>query len=327
MTLMVAATPFACSPFCGPRQANTLECGGQRGTGLGQGGVDGGNARCSNFSEFGLTCEEDFQQVGAFDIIWVVDSSGSMSDELAGVKEHINKFAQVISQSGVDFHLIMVAEKGNEALKICVAEPLGGPNCGNGPQFQHIDTVVSSTDGPDILLALADPNNTDSEALAFQGFVRPGSRRAVIFVTDDDSTARASTVLAALPGLPSLSGAVIHSVIGTTVQECPDLADEGDEYRIMSQQTGGLILPICCDDYAQLVNALALDVTQQNGRFTLERPAVASSVRVYSVDNTNTRTAIRDGWTYDADLRAVVFAPEALPAAGTRLVVTYSSRN
>ncbi len=321
MTLMVAATPFACSPFCGPRQANTLECNGQRGTGLGQGGVDGGNARCSNFSEFGLTCEEDFQQVGAFDIIWVVDNSGSMSDELAGVKEHINKFAQVISQSGVDFHLIMVSEKGPGSLEICVGEPLAGGSCADGPQFLHIDREVGSTDAPDILFEVAagDP--------AFQGFVRPGSRRAVIFVTDDDSTTSASTVLAALPGFPSLSGAVIHSVIGTTRQECPDLADEGDEYRIMSQQTGGLILPICCDDYAQLVNALALDVTQQNGRFTLERPAVASSVRVYSVDNTNTRTAIRDGWTYDADLRAVVFTPESLPAAGTQLVVTYSSRN
>ncbi len=321
MTLMVAATPFACSPACGPRQANTLECGGQRGTGLGQGGVDGGSARCSNFSEFGLTCEEDFEQVGAFDIIWVVDSSGSMSEELAGVKEHINKFAQVISQSGVDFHLIMVGEQGTGSLEVCVAEPLGGPGCGNGPQFLHIDTEVGSTDAPYILMDVADNDPS------FQGFVRPGSRRAVIFVTDDDATTSATTVLANMAGRTSLSGAVIHSVIGTTRQECPDLADEGDEYRIMSQQTGGLILPICCDDYAQLVNALALDVTQQNGRFTLERPAVASSVRVYSVDNTNTRTAIRDGWTYDADLRAVVFAPEALPAAGTRLVVTYSSRN
>src|SRR6185369_13438896 len=42
------------------------------------------------------------------DIIFVIDNSGSMSDEIQAVQDNINKnFAQIIAASNIDYHIIM----------------------------------------------------------------------------------------------------------------------------------------------------------------------------------------------------------------------------
>ncbi|HTU61265.1 MAG TPA: hypothetical protein VMF89_22575, partial [Polyangiales bacterium] len=43
------------------------------------------------------------------DIVWIIDGSASMVDEILAVQENITKFANTISTAGVDHHVVMLA--------------------------------------------------------------------------------------------------------------------------------------------------------------------------------------------------------------------------
>ena len=64
------------------------------------------------------------------DIIWVVDNSSSMDQEIENVKAGINAFAGFIETSGIDYRVIMLSKRGMGAsgtrYSICVPPPLAG---------------------------------------------------------------------------------------------------------------------------------------------------------------------------------------------------------
>src|SRR5438552_4153138 len=87
------------------------------------------------------------------DVIFVVDNSGSMSEEIASIRENINQnFATIITQSGVDFRVVMLSLYGTEATSICVEPPLAGASCAEGltastsEVFFHYNAEIGSND-------------------------------------------------------------------------------------------------------------------------------------------------------------------------------------
>src|SRR4030095_14330224 len=107
---------------------------GQGGGGNGQGGA------CAD-----LVVEAEVQFLPA-DIIFIIDNSGSMTDEIASIETNINvNFANIIQSSGVDYQVIMVTDHGSGSLEVCVGPPLSGTtNCSGPPvfvpgQFYHYD--------------------------------------------------------------------------------------------------------------------------------------------------------------------------------------------
>jgi len=87
------------------------------------------------------------------DIIFVIDNSGSMSDEIASVVQNINvNFAQIIQASGIDYQVIMLTDHGPSSLEVCITAPLSGnTDCSVPPvdvpgQFYHYDINVQSHD-------------------------------------------------------------------------------------------------------------------------------------------------------------------------------------
>lgn len=75
------------------------------------------------------------------DVVIVIDSSGSMDDEMQEIEARINEtLAAVLEANGIDYRVIMIARYGNSedradtALGICIASPLGGHDC-SSPQY------------------------------------------------------------------------------------------------------------------------------------------------------------------------------------------------
>lgn len=62
------------------------------------------------------------------DIIIVIDNSGSMSTEIKGVQDNINKnFAAILENSGLDYRVILVAAYGKyTSQRVCIEAPLSG---------------------------------------------------------------------------------------------------------------------------------------------------------------------------------------------------------
>ncbi|MBI5498515.1 MAG: VWA domain-containing protein [Deltaproteobacteria bacterium] len=298
-----------------PERTGTISCEPARTQRV----IPDGGIHCQRFSEIGVSCQETFTQAGASDIIFVVDNSGSMAVEVEGIRENLNAMARTFASSGLDYHVVMVTERGDRALAICVPQPLAGSGCSDSERFRHVNRHVESNDGPDILLRAV------HEDESFRGFMREGSLRSIVFVTDDNADMSASAFLAGVAAEPLLASAVVHGVIGPSSARCPDQAAGGVEYEEMARTTGGLTIPICCDQYDRLMEVLAQDIAAQNGRYVLERPALAASIRVF-FDGSGGRTAVTEGWTYNAELHAVEMDAAHRPAAGQSVVIAYTAQ-
>ncbi len=179
------------------------------------------------------------------DIIWAVDSSGSMDYENRMVQDNLNRFSTRISASGIDHHVILIGE----ADQMNVPPPLGGSE-----YFMHIDDKVDSEDA---LVKLVEHYPT------YRTFLREGAVRHFVVVTDDNSQEMSADEFAATvggftdPGFPD--GFTFHSIVafGTIPYiGCITGARVGGVYLDLSARTGGVVQSICQTDWGPIFDAL-----------------------------------------------------------------------
>lgn len=131
------------------------------------------------------------------DIIWVVDNSSSMDQEIENVKAGINAFAGFIEMSGIDYRVIMLSKRGVGAsgtrYSICVPPPLAGDAaCGNGPRFFHSSIDILSTQPLEQILGTLGQTTgygpTDSRGgEPWRDWLRPEASKTFVVVTDDNA--------------------------------------------------------------------------------------------------------------------------------------------
>ncbi len=164
--------PESCVPFPGGNEI----CG------------DGIDNNCDNEAP---ACVETFlvgtdNTIRPIDIVWAIDSSGSMAAEMATVEAEINDFATSLANSGSSGHLHLVTDRGVESLEICVQPPLGGANCTDNPlQFYQYDTNGGTNGQP-----MVHSSNALGRIMQQSGTWIPrlqdGAYLAFIVTTDDD---------------------------------------------------------------------------------------------------------------------------------------------
>lgn len=121
------------------------------------------------------------------DVIWAVDSSGSMSEEMATVEAEINSFANSLAGSTSATQLHLIADRGTESFEICVSPPLGGAACADNPAagFWHYDTN-GSTNGNEMVHSSNALGRIMQQSYAWIPRLQPNSYLAVIVTTDDN---------------------------------------------------------------------------------------------------------------------------------------------
>ena len=149
------------------------------------------------------------------DVVFLVDNSGSMSDEIAAVERSINRdFAQIMEASGLDYRVVMVSRYGasgdnvgQSENPICVDPPLSGGGCEssskapvNSQRFFHYSANVQSKDGWCVLLGsydqpdeygdVARPGWTPLAPNGWREFLRPDAFKIFIAVGDDEVDCR-----------------------------------------------------------------------------------------------------------------------------------------
>jgi len=137
------------------------------------------------------------------DIIFVIDNSGSMYEEIAGVEQSINdSFASIIEDSNLDYRVIMVAKHRPSATVnggVCVEGPLSGlPEGGcvspptvpvnNPPKFYHYDSFVSSWDSwCRVMTGMSEPDTGGSLPNGIGEVLREDSFKTFVEFSDDRS--------------------------------------------------------------------------------------------------------------------------------------------
>ena len=132
------------------------------------------------------------------DVIFVLDNSCSMTDEIVAIENNINNnFATIIANANVDYRVIFVGEQGPSADEsICIGPPLGGTNCpiganqppvNNPPLFFHYDNNdISSHDSLCKLIDWYDkPDRYNLAPTGWREWLRSDSFKAFVEITDD----------------------------------------------------------------------------------------------------------------------------------------------
>jgi hypothetical protein len=236
--------------------------GGIIGSGSGGGG---GLDECAGVSK---TADGGVQPA---DIIIAVDTSGSMNEESGWVQQHLNGFATQISQSGIDVHVILIADA-----EVCIPSPLGSGSCGGGdenlPNYRHVVQTVGSNNSLELILSTY-PQYVSS--------LRPNATKTIAVVSDDDSAISASQFTTSLLALdpPTFVDFKFDAIVSFTEPLCfpfpscpadpcclqnglcqPLAADEGKVYKDLVMQTQGVSGNLCLQDFQPVFDDMATAV-------------------------------------------------------------------
>jgi len=208
----IASAAGACSAENKNNTFSSQGTGEPSGTGGGGGSGTGGAG--GNFNPTGgdagfdpdaacltQSSEAMFKQK-AVDIIFIIDNSNSMSDDIIAVENNIStNFAAIIGASGVDYRVIVIGEHGSalDTDSICIKAPLSTTTCNpipadpgqNPPIFYHYNIPIDSHNSLCQVLDTYDGKVPDLDGYAPNGWkewLRTDALKIFVELTDDGVT-------------------------------------------------------------------------------------------------------------------------------------------
>ncbi len=242
------------------------------------------------------------------DIVFAVDQSGSMDESIQAIQSELNAFAAYITTLSVDFHVIVVASL-SEGNKLCIPEPLAGPNCGDGDRFHAVDSVVGSHNALDKI---------QSNIADIESFIRPNSLRHFVVVTDDNANGVGGPSLHQfLTDRPGYEDYQFHGILGLAQSWCTE--EEGEDYVWLVETTGGLLFDLCFAEWDWLFVQLGEELSLTLSQFPLSEIPLVYTLEVFQEGE---KLPYNDGWGYDDGLNLVELTG-VLPPSGTVLEICY----
>jgi hypothetical protein len=288
------------------------------------------------------------------DIIFGVDTTGSMGEEILFTEQNMNAFSQQITGAGIDVRVVMVStlKDGMPLIPVhldgvCIAAPLGSGSCpadSNPPRYVHI--VQPNTDG-DLL------QNFINTYPMYKEYLRESSFKTFVAISDGDIQANpvfqqpiysADTFIAAVDGLEP--GSLMwqswrYSAI-YSFTPCGIGNNEGITHADLVSRTQGVAGDLCLQDFKPVFDDLAkqlmevvtlacdwaippppqgetFDAGKTNVELTLDGTAESLGKAATVAD-----CGSRDGWHYDDDA-----APQrvvACPSTCTRIQTALSAK-
>lgn len=178
----------------------TLIVSGGRGS-AGTPAADSSNEACAS-----IAAEATARRLPS-DIIWSIDTSGSMSSSFAAIQQALVDFSSEVVAAGIDAHIVLLAGTG-----LCVPPPLGSGMCGpptvvpfptptagppmaapdsHPPSFVHLNAQFGANDGMRTLL------DSFSE---YKAQLRPNARTQLVITEDGGPLVSADAVRAHIEG-------------------------------------------------------------------------------------------------------------------------------
>lgn len=225
----------------------------------------GGNGGSGNVGgECAGVSEKASSGVLPADVIWAIDTSGSMTAETAAVRQNMNNFSFQIANAGVDVRIVLVAEQWAPSLfpgvvpdeGICIDAPLGSGQCPsdtNLPKFAHIYQAVGSSNSLQLFLQTFP---------TWKAQLRPNAVKIFVVVTDDNSAMTAADFTQQLNAIdPTLIQPNQWRFYGIyCFNDCPSAASPGTVYAQLVQQTAGVAGDLCLQNFKPVFDQLALGI-------------------------------------------------------------------
>lgn len=277
--------------------------------------------------------EDTFTQngQGAVDLLFVVDTAGSMGGHQARVADAAGDFLAWFVDVGLDYQVGVVTadvdcagQNGtlqgtwitpstqDPAAALAQALTLDAEDCGSPSGLLAMER------------ALTEPNTSGVNA----GFLRDDALLSVVFVSSawdesPDGSQSYSSFLAGLKADPNM--VTVSAIAGDRIDGCsatcegaPVSAEGGDRYIDVQEAFPGTFVSLCDCDLGPGLSDAGWSSAGFESVFMLSQwPSSPDDVDVL-VNGEPT-----SGWTYDSDANTVTFAPESVPPAFADIRIQY----
>lgn len=273
------------------------------------------------------------------DILYVMDNSCGMGGVNRVVSSAVEAFMAEATTAQADYQLGVVT-MDLDTPRAGQLEPVMGPSAQRvtpaqvdpAAALRALITGANSEEGSAAEQGLGAFVRALSAPLAYGwnlGLLRPEAELAVIVVSDEDDSSRGSTdyyldALRALKGSRTPHRVQLSAVVGDAGAGCMgpvSAAAAGTRYIELARRSGGSFHSICTADWARTLGELGLATFGPKVTFALRGAPQPATLSV-SVDGAMVRST---AWSYDAQTRAITFAPTAVPPAGAQLEVSYQA--
>ncbi len=273
------------------------------------------------------TTTDVFQQplVGSADIIFALDSSGSMEDDLDGVLSNLTTFVSALLELDLDFHVaVTLADDG------CIAGPDAWIHSGfSTDEVEAAIKAMADNGGQEASNAEAAFTLLEaclaeaSSGGCNEGLLRDAAVLHLVGISDEpeQSAYDWSAYVALFQSYKDdADDLVIHAVGGDYPGGCG--GGTATAYTGMYEATvatGGQFLSFCATDWASGLEVIADEAGLE--RFPLSQEPVSETI-VVRVDG----VPCSDSWTYDEEAGAVVFDSDHLPTGGANVEIEYATK-
>lgn len=250
---------------------------------------------------------------GAADIVWVIDNSGSMSEEQTEVIRNAGIFMQKFEAEakGMDWRMGMISTDQSEPPYIgFLPSDRLDPNTRNPVmEFQRaVGRLGLSGDGTE--RAFEPLRRTFT---TYSDFLRPHAKLFLIIVSDELEQSNNFTARSFYDYLLTLKKAEDISTYGilSDTQGCNDNEYAGSKYEEFLTISNGLLYSICSNTYGTLLGEIGADIGRKlaNPRIFLDSRPDLSTLKIFFHDQELRGGALADGgfWIYEYDTNSIMF--------------------
>ena len=294
------------------------------------GGDSGGDSAGSTAGGSYAGITENFMQSASqtkkLDIVWIIDSSGSMSDEQDALGRNFASFIDDFITKDVDFKMGVTTtdtRSGHNGVMVAGSEEklTSAAAKANEAQFKldfkNLVKVGTSGSGNEKgLQASRDFMNRYSAT-----FLRPDAYLAVVIVSDeeDQSSDSVSAYVDSLKQHKNSAGLVkVYTIADVNnTNYGPGVTVGAERYIAAAEQSAGVAANIR-DDFHSVLTGMGETIINLLDSFALAHQPVPGTLKVY------VNGALTTAYTFDSASRSIKFNANSVPAAGAEIKVTYS---
>lgn len=295
--------------------------------GSGPGGTGGDDPAEGNAVP--VVSEEIFHQnIGQrkkLDIVWIIDNSGSMSDEQDELGANFNSFIQDFITKDVDFKMGITTTDARVAYKGLM---VNGSDIKLTSEKAQEDPVQFIKDFKKLVKVGTDGSGNEKGLEASEGFMdryaadflRADAYLAVVVLSDeeDQSSKDVAFYTDYLKSFKSEAGLVkVYSIVDVNLTNSGFGVTTGFErYAQASQNTAGVVSDIRAD-FSTSLSAMGGSIINLLDSFALSHTPIDGTLKVY-INGVQT-----SDYTYDAASRSIKFDPGNVPVVGAEIKVQY----
>ena len=193
-----------------------------------------------------LSFERDINTTTNIDMVWVVDNSTSMVEEVQIIRENLGRFLLSLEdRARLNFTLI-TRRTGNYGMALSPWATSRG--------YRQISEFIDSYEGASKFLEFLPEMQGTS--------LRPDSQKILVVVTDDNSEINSNQFFNQVRRYLDPNQLKVFGFVGSDRATSPCAERAGTHYQQMAQLTGGQTFNICQSDWTPYFDSLVKNVAQ-----------------------------------------------------------------